>query len=292
MVRWLVRALGASLPLSVVLALAAQAPAAFDVASVKPNKSGEGRIGFAFPQGGVTATNLPLKALIIQAYKLQDYELINLPDWAANERFDITARTSNVQASGEDRLLMLRTLLEERFKLAMHPERREMAMFSLVFARDDKRLGPNITTSSVDCEARSRQPAPAGPPPAPIVGSGTPLPECGVSMGMMPSESVVNAGGLAFTDLVRLIATNLGRPVVDRTGLTGRFNLRMRFQSTMPGLPGMPLPPRQTPLGSSAESTAPSLTTAVQEQLGFKLESGREPVPVQVVDRVERPVED
>ena len=278
--------------LAMSVALAAQSPS-FDVASIKTNKSGENRVGFGFPPGGLTATNLPLRSLIMQAYRLAEYELINLPDWAGSERFDISAKTTNAQASGEDRLVMLQALLAERFKLEMHTESREMAVYSLVFARADKRLGPDITPSTVDCVARSRSGAPPSPPPAPPApGQPPPALECGVSMGMMPTESVLNAGGMQFKDLVRVISQNLGRPVVDKTGLTGAFNVKMRFQSTSAGLPGLPLPPRPVPLGASAESTAPSLMTAVQEQLGLKLEAGREPVTVRVVDGVGRPTED
>ena len=194
----------------------AQAPA-FDVASIKPNTSGENRIGFGFSTGGLTATNMPLRALVIQAYKLNEYELLNLPDWAANERFDVAAKTTVSQASGDERLLMLRTLLADRFKLRMHQEQREMAMYSLVFARDDKRLGPNNTPSTVDCVARSRVPQPPPSLPAPPAGQPPPL-ECGVSMGLVPTEIVLNAGGMAFTDLVRLLARNLGRRLTDGGG--------------------------------------------------------------------------
>jgi uncharacterized protein (TIGR03435 family) len=179
--------------------------------------------------------------------------------------------------------------------LKLHADSREMQMYSLVFARDDKRLGPNLARSTVDCEARSRQAEPSGPPgalPAARPAGEPPPLECGVSLQMIPSESILNAGDIQFSDLVRLIATNLGRPVVDATGLTGAFSARMRFQSTNSGLPGLPLPPRQVPLGSSADSTAPSLMTAVQEQLGLKLEGGRAPVPIQVVDSVDWPTED
>ena len=262
----------------------------FDVASVKINRSGETRIGFGFPPGGLTATNMPLRSLIIQAYKLQDYELVNLPSWTADERFDIAAKSANAQASGEERLVMLRALLADRFKLKMHGETREMAMYWLVIARDDKRLGPNLSPSDVDCVARSRSPqtTPAAPPRP---SEPPPLPECGISLGMTPAVSVLRGGSVAFPDIVRLIATNLGRPVVNRTELTGAFNIEMRFHSQSPGLPGMPVPPPGR--GSAApDDSVPSLTTAVQEQLGLKLESGRGPVPVQVVDSVERAGED
>ena len=285
--RLIVAALVVTAVSAAALSVAAQAPS-FDVASIKPNKSGENRIGFGFPTGGLTATNMPLRALVIQAYKLHEYELLNLPDWAANERFDVAAKTTVAQASGDDRLAMLQTLLVERFKLRMHQEQREMALYSLVFARDDRRLGPSITPSTIDCVARSRAPQAPSAPPAP--GQPPPPLECGVSMGLMPTEIVLNAGGIAFTDLIRLLARNLGRPIVDKTGLTGAFNVKMRFQADGGGLPGMPLP--RSPAGASAESNAPSLMAAVQEQLGLRLESGRAQVPVQVVDSVDRPTED
>ena len=280
---WFVLVQGASL-------VAQDVTARFDVASVKANRSGESRIGFGFPTGGLTATNLPLRALIIQAYRLQDYELIDLPGWAVDERFDITAKTTNAQASGDERLLMLRALLSDRFKLRMHTETREMSMYSLVFAREDKRLGPNLTPSAIDCVARSRgaQPQPATPPSR---AGEPPLPECGISLGMTPVASFLRGGSVAFPEIVRLIATNLGRPVIDKTGLIGAYNIQMRFHSQSSGLPGLPVRP---PGGASAtpDDSVPSLMTAVQEQLGLKLESGRGPVPVQIVDGVERPTED
>jgi uncharacterized protein (TIGR03435 family) len=285
----------ASVALCVVLVpragLVAQAPPSFDVASVKANRSGENRVGFAFPPGGLTATNLPLRSLIIQAYKLQEYELVNLPSWTADERFDIAAKSANAQASGEERLVMLRALLADRFKLKMHDETREMAMYSLVVARDDKRLGPNLTPSAIDCEARSRAGQPPPPPAPPAPGGEPPLPDCGISLGMTPNVSLLRGGSVAFPDIVRLIATNLGRPVIDKTGLTGAFNIQMRFHSQSSGLPGLPVRP---PGGASAtpDNAVPSLMTAVQEQLGLKLEGGRAPMPVRVVDSVERPTED
>jgi uncharacterized protein (TIGR03435 family) len=173
-------------PAVVVVVLASLGPRpraqalAFDVASVKANTLGENSVGFGFPQGGLTATNMPLRALIIQAYKSNEYELLNLPDWAANERFDIAAKTTRPEASGDDRLAMLQALLEERFALKMHAETREMATYSLLFARQDQRLGPNLRRSTVDCVARSRVGGPAPPSPGLRAGGpGTQQLECG-----------------------------------------------------------------------------------------------------------------
>ena len=108
---------------------------------------------------------------------------------------------------------------------------------------------------------------------------------------MTPTVSILRGGSVAFSEIVRLIATNLGRPVIDRTGLTGAFNIEMRFHSDSPGLPGMPVRAPRSGVGVP-DGSVPSLMTAVGEQLGLKLESGRAPVPVQIVDEVERPTED
>jgi uncharacterized protein (TIGR03435 family) len=275
--------------LTLSTALAAQAPASFEVASIKANRSGENRIGFAYPPGGLTITNLPVKALIIQAYRIQDHELFGLPDWASSERFDITAKAASADVTGPDRLVMLQALLVDRFKLRIRTEMREMSVYALTFARDDRQLGPNITPSTVDCVARSKG-AQSPPPPPPAPGARPPLPECSVSLGMTPTGSFLRAGSIAFPDLVRLIAQNMGRPVVDKTGLQGAFNVEMKFISEAPGLPGLPLP--RPPATTNPDDNVPAMSTAVREQLGFKLEAGRAQVPVHVVDSVERPSED
>lgn len=269
-------------------ALAAQAPVAFDVASIRTNRSGENRIGLGFPPGGLTATNLPLRGLIIQAYRLQDHELFGLPDWATTERYDITAKAGSADVSGPDRLVMLQALLVDRFKLRMRTEMREMTVYSLTFAREDKQLGSNITPSAIDCLARSK--AGQQPPPPPPSKPGEQPPECGVSLGMTPTGSFLRAGGIAFPDLLRIIAQNMGRPVVDKTGLKGNFNVQMKFISEAPGLPGLPLP--RPPVTTNPDDNVPAMATAVREQLGFRLESARAQVPVQVVESVQRPEED
>jgi uncharacterized protein (TIGR03435 family) len=269
--------------------LTAQAPATFEVASIKANKSGENRIGFGFPTGSLAITNLPLSALIIQAYRLQDHELFGLPDWATSERYDITAKAASAEVSGPDRLVMLQALLVDRFKLRIRTETREMSVYSLTFAREDKQLGPNITPSSINCLARSRS-GQQQPPPPPAKPGEQPVLECSVSLGMSPAGSFLRAGGISFPDLVRLISQNMGRPVVDKTGLTGAYNVEMKFISEAPGLPGLPLP--RPPAATNPNDNVPAMSTAVREQLGFRLEPTRAPVLVHVVDGVERPEED
>jgi uncharacterized protein (TIGR03435 family) len=153
----------------------AVASQAFEVASVKPNKSGDGRIFFQMQPGGrFTATNVPLRELIRFAHGIQTFQLVGGPDWIGSERFDIMAKAegdlppSPPGGSPGPMQMMVRTLLVERFKLAVHNETRDLPVYALVMARVDGRLGPQLRASQVDCAAlmaaaRGR----GGPPPAP-----------------------------------------------------------------------------------------------------------------------------
>jgi bla regulator protein blaR1 len=304
----LTAAVGALLTAGVVVR--AQIPSApdasaptFEVASIKPADPGAMRIGMNFSPGGVNVMGMPVRSLIQNAYRLQNYELLNVPAWAESDRFDITARMSKPDATPDERLAMMRSLLRDRFNLKAHTESRELPRYRLLFARDDKRLGPGLQRSTVDCQAQfaGRRGQPPPPPPAPAApGQLPPPPECGVMMGMTPNGAVMR-GGMAFADLVRMISTNLGRAVIDETGLTGFFNIDLRFSSDRgPLMPGMPPPPPRGggpgrgdgPAAGPSLEEAPSLMTALQEQLGLKVESDRGTVPVLVVDSVDRPTAD
>lgn len=273
----------------------AAAPLAFEVVSVKPSQASD-RIGLGNSPGGVTFTNVPLRTIILQAYRLQDFDLVNAPAWTSTERFDVTARTGKPGLTDDERREMLRTLLADRFKLKAHTETREAQIYTLTVARADGKLGAGLTSSTVNCaERRGAPPPPAPRPPDPSQPMQIPEMECGMMMGMTPAGQMMSGGGLAFTQIVQLIATNLGRPVVDKTGLTGNYNIRMRFLSDRPGLPGLPPPPRApgpAPTLAPGVEEAPTLPTAVQEQLGLKLEATRGPAPVLIVDSVERPTAD
>src|SRR5437773_2416374 len=166
--------------------LRAQAPQtaaagpAFEVASVKPNNSGDGRVMFANQPGGrFTATNVTLKMLIRQAYQLQDFQVVGGPGWMTSDHFDIVAKaeqgtppeTPSLDRTGPTRIqLMIRALLAERFQLVAHNENRELPIYALVLARSDGKLGPELRKSDVDCNAmfaargRAGMPPPPGPP--------------------------------------------------------------------------------------------------------------------------------
>jgi uncharacterized protein (TIGR03435 family) len=177
---------------------------------------------------------------------------------------------------------MMRALLAERFQLVVHNETRELPIYALVLARSDGKLGPELHKSDTDCNAvlaagqRGRGLAP--PPPSQ---PGERLP-CGIRIGM----GTMTIGGAPLFQIANAIANFIGRTVVDKTGLAGNYDANLTWTpDQMPQRPpGAPEPPPIDPNG-------PSIFTAVQEQLGLKLDSQKGPVAVLVIDRVERPKE-
>jgi uncharacterized protein (TIGR03435 family) len=172
--------------------------------------------------------------------------------------------------------MMLRTLLADRFKMVMHKETKELPIFELVLARQDGRLGPELRPAVVDCAARAAA-AKAGTPPA---SSGPPGPgSC--FMNMNPVS--VRGGGVTLVMLANILVGPAQRLVIDRTGLTGNWDLEVNYTpdpSQVP--PGVELP-------SSIDPNGPSLFTAIEEQLGLKLRPARGPVEVLVIDSVQQP---
>jgi len=254
-------------------------PLAFETASVKPNKSGvvnEQYIQRA-PGGSLRVVNMPLRQVIVFAYQIQGFQLEGAPDWTTAERFDIEARPAQelpavAPAQGPDPMrLMLRTLLADRFKLVVRKETKELPIFELVVARQDGKLGPQLRRSTTDC---------SGPPtPGTVAGPGG----CGITRNL----GRIRGGGFPLSAFTNTLSQPMQRVVVDRTGLTGNWDFEVTFtpdQSQLP--PG--IPPGQLP---DVDPNAPSLVTAIEEQLGLRLRPARGPVEVLVVDRVERPTE-
>jgi bla regulator protein blaR1 len=265
---------------------APQPPLAFETASVKPNKSGNEERYFRMdPRGGsLTVTNMQLREMIRFAYQIQSFQLEGGPDWIASDRFDILAKPEReVPGTGaffggqEPLRMMLRTLLADRFKLVMHKETKELPIFELVLARQDGKPGPQLRPAAVDCAARAAAARAGAPPPA---SSGPPGPgSCGMTM----NPARVMGGGVTLAMLANLLEGPAQRLVIDRTGLTGNWDLEVKYtpdRSQLP--PGVELPPSVDPNG-------PSMFTALEEQLGLKLRPARGPVEVLVIDSVQQP---
>jgi uncharacterized protein (TIGR03435 family) len=254
----------------------------FEVASVKPNKGDGPTESGTQPGGRVTMINVPLRMLIRSAYQVQDEQIVDAPNWINTEHFDVMAKAATEiprPTPGNPGPLpsMMRSLLIERFKLAVHRETREFPAYALQLARRDGKLGPQLHPSTVDCAAiATARGGSAGPPPA-----GTDRPRCGIRA----AGGQMIAGGLPLSQLASLLSSIVQRVVIDKTGLTGNFDFELKWT------------PDRTPAGTPASAApsdpdAPSIFTALQEQLGLKLESAKNPVEVLVVDHVERLIPD
>jgi uncharacterized protein (TIGR03435 family) len=271
----------------------AQAPS-FEVASIKRNNSGDGNVSRGMQPGGMTFVNAPLRQLIIAAYGVQPFQIIGGPAWLASDRFDVVAKADGAPPP-EQMNLMLRTLLAERFKLVARMETREMPTYSLVKAREDGRLGPGLKPASVDCGPAGRgRGGPPPPPPGPPPGGGRaggPVASLGGGCRVMIAPGRIISSGQPIAQLGTLLGNQLGRPVIDKTGLTGGYDFEVSYMPEA-GRGGLPTPPPGAPPLPAIDPDAPSLFTALQEQLGLKLESDRGPVDVVVIDSVEPPTED
>lgn len=247
----------------------------FEVASVKPGDPNSDRGMFGVPPGRFVQENVPLVDAILMAFKLRGiYQVGPLPDLVRRERFTIDARMAE-GAPRADVPLMVRALLIDRFKLRYHIERKEEDGYVLTLARRDGRFGPKLHESTVDCAARRAARSQNHDVP--------PLPAGAVECGMRNAAGVINFGGVPMSVFVEMLSNQTGRQVVDQTGLSGNYDVDLRFSVDS-----------QRPRGSAdglapAADDAPSIFTAVQEQLGLKLEPGKAPVDRLIIDHIERP---
>ncbi len=250
--------------------LRAQTPAtagdlpAFELASVTPNAStSAARMVQALSEGRVNLVNLSVRELIVIAYQTQDHLVVGGPAWINAERFDIAARAAST-ASPSQMLAMARTLLADHFALVMHRETRDMPIYKLTTARRDKPLGPGLRDTTCVPGFRGAVLPDARDPQARF--------ECGISR-LGPGHLLLT--GITLEALANRLGSLavVGRSVVNRTDLDGRFDMELSFPAD---------PPHTTPGDVS-------LVAAMQEQLGLTLEPSSGPVEMLVIDRVERP---
>ena len=266
-----------------VLLSSGQAPRpSFDVASVKENTSRSSAGGFAPPAPGrMRITNTPLRFILEYAFELRRHQLLGLPEWADSVGFDITATfPADPLRTEDDRRAMLRTLLADRFALKTHRETREIPIYALVMARKDGALGPRLVRSTIDCEQwiAEKRPRIGAESPSPVAPSGK-RPVCQ----MTATKSFITAGTQTMQQFTNVLQALTGRPVADRTGLTGTFDFDLQWTS------GLVAP---APGASPPPDDGPSIFAALQEQLGLRLEPGRDRFDVVIVDAVQRPTPD
>ena len=261
----------------------------FEVASIKQNTSGDGNQMIQMQPGNrIKVTNIPPRFLVTMAYQLQQFQLVGGPSWMTSDHYDIVAKVAGepaafVPGQPNPMTLAMRTLLADRFKLKLHKETRELDVYNLVMLKPGM-PGPALKPASTDCAAQAAArrggPPPGGGPPGPP-GPNDPFP-CGL-MGM---PGMIRMGGAPITQLTTMLTNQTGRMVIDKTNLSGNWDLMIKFQ--FEGRGGQPLPPGVP----APDPDAPTIYTAIQEQLGLKLESAKAPVEVTVIDSIERPTED
>jgi uncharacterized protein (TIGR03435 family) len=282
---------------SAVLA-AAQARVAptpeFDVASLKPTS-----FRFFRPLDGVEqmcwktrcrwsdrlfSRDAPLRGLIQMAYDVWGHQIEGLPAWVDSARYEIDARAPG--ARSEEMRAMMRTLLADRFQLALHRETRTLPVLELVRAEGTRRIAPMPEGGCFELGTNS-EPIPFSPPPAPM----PKICDRFRRIVVTPAPALVErieAVGVSMSQLVGVLSAEVGRIVIDRTGFTDTFSYEVNFapdrSSDIPGAAA------GRGIGDSIEvPRAPSISVAIKEQLGLELKPSTGPVEVLVVDRIERP---
>jgi uncharacterized protein (TIGR03435 family) len=248
---------------------------AFDVVSIKRNVSEvvTSRSVGERPGGVFMLSAMAIAPVIRTAYPADTSDLIGAPDWVSSEIYDLTAR-ANRDVPREEMQAMLQRMLAERFKLAVHYEMQERPVYSLVIARPDGRLGPNIRKSELDCDAIQAARRAGSKDPVPGTSNGAPA--CGMSMRGTTGMEVM-LGGRPLSTLASSFGSAAGRVVIDKTGLQGDYDVTLRY---------MPQPSQNPP-----PDEPPSIFTAVEEQLGLRLQADRAPLKILVIDRIERPTD-
>jgi uncharacterized protein (TIGR03435 family) len=263
--------------------LSAQAPTTptFDVASVKPVKP-EIRIqkplSCAFGANGRFMGYGWLRYLIACAYGVRSADprrqILGGPSWLDVDIFELIANapTENISPSQDESLAMLRTLLAERFHLVVHRETRDVPMYSLVISRRDGRPGPQLRPAAEGCAAwlaggrKGKRPSVPGDL------------ACGRQV---IGPFAFRSAAMPLSQLANLLSARVERPVQDHTGLKGTFALDVQWR-----------PEQGAPNTGPPEDLPTSIFTALQEQLGLKLESTRGPADLLIIDHVEHPTPD
>ena len=223
---------------------------AFEVASIKRNVSGDQSSRSVGRGDRYSATNVTVIQLLRAAYNVQEFQIAGGPSWVGIDRFDIEAKIAPASKPAEWQP-MLQTLLGERFKLTLHREQRQGPTYSLIVAKNGHKL------------------LPADPAKCPNTGG------CGFNA----SPTQIVGESVSMAQLAARLSRSIGITVVDNTGLTGMFDLKLEWSA-------------EDQFVARGASASPTIFPAIQEQLGLRLESTRGPVETLVIDRVERPTED
>jgi uncharacterized protein (TIGR03435 family) len=265
----------------------------FEVASIKRHPPGDNTSRFGGPDiSRFSATNVTVKFLIEFAYHVEDFQISGGPSWIAYDKFDVDAKVEDSIAGQMQKLpvtqqsdqlkLMVQSLLADRFKLSVSHATKELPIFALVVAKGGPKLTEAAAPDATDNSARGTSPASAE-------NHGTDTRPGRVVFSARDGQVNVTAKATPMTDMATLLSRQLRRPVLDQTGLKATYDWALQWAAGT-GLGGGPLP--AVPGSADApDFSGPSIFTALQEQLGLRLESTKGPVDTIVIDHIEEPSE-
>ena len=283
-----------ALLLAVVMAaqaLAQSPPAAaplpsFEVASIKPDRAGSPGARFMMGPDRFTAENITLRMLIAMAYGVKDFQLSGGPSWINSGRYDVHAKAEDAlveklktlpfEERAKQLQLLVQSLLADRCKLQVTHETKDLSVYALVVAKG----GPKLQAAKPEDSYPNAIKGPDGKMHAQMMRMG---------------RGQIEGQDMAMSGLARMLSQHLGREVVDQTGLKGSYDFTLHFTPDQgpggmpPGPPGAGPPPENAP---PPDTSGPSIFTALEEQLGLKLESQKGPVDIIVIDHIERPSAD
>jgi uncharacterized protein (TIGR03435 family) len=258
----------------------------YDVASIKPNKSADDRTKLMYLPDGLTGTNVTPQMLVRLAYGIQDNQISGAPTWFNSDSYNLEAKMGSsvvdeLRKMSEDqrkvgRQQMLQALLADRLKLTVHRETKDLPVYALVIAKNGPKLQKARPGDTYADGFKGIDGLPAGPHNMVLRGRGE-----------------FRAQAQPISALARALSHALGRPVLDRTGLTGEYDIALQWtpESQTPMFKGTEEGQQNSGSRPSADSSGPSIFTAIQEQLGLKLESQKGLAEVLVIDHVEKPSE-
>src|SRR5689334_3670323 len=249
----------------------------FEVATVKPSASNDNRISIMGEPGGrFRVTNATLKMVMGVAYRVRDFQILGGPAWTGTDRWNIEGKAEEGSIPQvtlpldptvpNPLMLMVQSLLEDRFQLKLHRETRELPVYELFTAKGGSKMKLSADQSPIGPPERG------SPPPMPKPGG--PMPRG--MMGMGPGR--IEANGVPITNFIQVLSQQLGRPVIDKTGLKGFFDIKLQWTPDLGE--GFVKPGGTEPAPPPPDTSGPSIFTAIQEQLGLRLESAKGPVEV------------
>jgi uncharacterized protein (TIGR03435 family) len=240
------------------------------------------------PAGGrFTTTNSTVKMLVGLAYKVQGFEISGGPGWIDSDGYDINAKAAESSLTLDQLRPMVQALLEDRFKLKVRRETKEMPIYAALPARNGTKV-PEAREGG--CVLPGSNSPPNNPPTSPAAPSHRPLAPCG---GFIMNPNRLVGGSISMTQLANVLSSFLGRPVIDKTGFAGKFDVELEFSpdGIVFGPGGVRVPGGPPPETANADTSRPSIFTALQEQLGLKLDSQKGLGEILIIDHVERPSE-